>query len=77
MLCSDFFKVVLVGIVVGMPLGYYFSYKWLTQYDYRIEISWGVFGMTAILAMLIALFTVSYQALRAAMRNPVNCLKSE
>ncbi len=77
MLCGDFLKVVLVGIVVGTPLGYYFSNKWLTQYDYRIEISWGVFGMTAILAMLIALFTVSYQALRAAMRNPVNSLKAE
>ena len=77
MLSRDFVWLVMLAILVAAPLAYYFSNQWLQQYDYRIEISWWVFVITAFGAVIITIFTVSFQAVKAAMMNPVNSLKSE
>jgi ABC-type antimicrobial peptide transport system permease subunit len=77
MLSRDFVWLVVLSILVAAPLAYYFSNQWLQQYEYRIEISWWVFTVTAIGALAITLLTVSYQSIKAALMNPVNSLKSE
>lgn len=77
MLSRDFVWLVALSILVAAPLAYYFSNQWLQQYEYRIEISWWVFVVTAIGAMAITLVTVSYQSFKAALMNPVNSLRSE
>ncbi len=51
--------------------------KWLADFVYRIDISWWVFGLTALLSVLIAFLTVSYQSIKAALMNPTNSLKTE
>jgi len=77
MLSRDFVWLVVLSILVAAPLAYYFSNQWLQQYEYRIEISWWVFAVTGIGALIITLLTVSYQSVKAALMNPVNSLRSE
>jgi putative ABC transport system permease protein len=77
MLSNDFIKLVLIAILLGTPLAYYFASQWLQQYDYRVEISWIIFALVDVLAVAITLLTVSFQALKAAHMNPVNSLRSE
>jgi putative ABC transport system permease protein len=77
MLSRDFLKVVVVAILIGSPLAYYFIDKWLQDFAYRINISWWVFVFAGLAAILIAFLTVSFQAVRAAVANPVNSLRSE
>ncbi|HRG78102.1 MAG TPA: ABC transporter permease, partial [Cyclobacteriaceae bacterium] len=76
MLSRDFVWLVVLSILVAAPLAYYFSNQWLQQYEYRIEISWWVFAVTGIGALIITLLTVSYQSVKAALMNPVNSLRS-
>lgn len=77
LLSKDFIKLVVVAIVLAFPVAWYGMYKWLNNYVYRIEIEWWVFVVAAIMAVLIALLTVSFQAIKAAWMNPVKSLKSE
>jgi len=77
MLSGDFVRLVLVAILLGAPLAYYLATQWLEQYDYRVEISWVIFAVTSILVLIITLFTVSYQTLKAALVNPMNSLRTE
>jgi putative ABC transport system permease protein len=77
MLCKDFVKLVFVAIVIATPLAWYFMQGWLKDFPYRINIQWWVFALTGLLAIIIALLTVSYQSIRAAMMNPVKSLRSE
>jgi ABC-type antimicrobial peptide transport system permease subunit len=77
MLSMDFIKLVLVSIVVASPLGWYFMNGWLKDFAYHINIQWWVFALTGLLAILIALLTISYQSIRAALMNPVESLRSE
>jgi len=77
MLSKDFVVLVLISCVVAIPLSYYYLNEWLKQYEYHTEISWWVFGSTVIGALLITLMTVSFQAIKAAMMNPVKSLRSE
>ncbi|AMM50977.1 hypothetical protein TH61_06980 [Rufibacter sp. DG15C] len=74
---KDFTKLVLVAFVIAAPLSYYFMEKWLQDFTYRIDISYWVFLAAGALTLLIALATVSVQALRAALANPVRALKTE
>jgi len=71
--------VVLVGIalLIAMPSGYFFMAGWLLKYNYHAGLSWWIFAATAVGAMAITLFTVSFQALKAAIANPVSSLRSE
>jgi putative ABC transport system permease protein len=77
MLCKDFIKLVLIAFVIAVPLGWYFMNNWLKDFAYKINIHWWVFALTGLLAIIIALLTVSYQSIRAALMNPVKSLRSE
>ncbi|TAF93799.1 MAG: ABC transporter permease [Cytophagia bacterium] len=77
LLSADFIKLILIALVVASPLAYFLMSKYLENYVYRVEIQWTVFAFAAILAVLIALLTVSYQAIKAALANPVESLKTE
>ncbi|MFD2519355.1 FtsX-like permease family protein [Emticicia soli] len=77
LLSLDFLKLVAVAIVVAVPIAYYFMAEWLQGFAYRVSIEWWVFAATGIALILIALLTISFQAIKAALVNPVKSLKSE
>lgn len=77
MLAKDFLLLVVMAIIVATPIAWYAMHTWLQNYAYRITIGWWVFALSGILAILIALFTVSFQSIRAALANPVSSLRSE
>ena len=77
LLSKDFLKLVLVAILLSSPLAYYIMNRWLQDFAYRIEIQWWVFVISAIGAILIALFTISFQAIKTALMNPIKSLRSE
>jgi putative ABC transport system permease protein len=77
LLTKDFIVLVVISIVVASPVGYYFMNKWLQGFQYRIDLSWYLFALAGIAAIIIAVFTISYQSIRAALANPVKSLKSE
>jgi hypothetical protein len=68
---------VTVSLLIAMPVAYYFMDQWLMHYQYRIGISGWIFVASGISAMVISLVTVSFQAIRAAVANPVRSLRSE
>jgi putative ABC transport system permease protein len=77
MLSKDFVLLVFISCVVAIPIAWYFLHQWLQQYEYRTTISWWVFAMTSIGVLMLTLATVTYQAIKAAIINPVKSLKSE
>jgi putative ABC transport system permease protein len=77
MLVKDFTKWVLLANLFAWPIAYYFMNKWLQNFAYRIDISWWVFVLAGGIALFIALFTVSFQAVKAATANPVEALRYE
>lgn len=77
MLSAEFIKLVLVATFIAFPIAWYFLKGWLEKYAYRIEIEWWYFALAAIVAVFIALLTVSSQAIRAALMNPVKSLKTD
>jgi len=77
LLAKDFVKLVLVALVVGFPVAWWAMNKWLDNYAYRTHMSWWMFALAGIVAMLISLLTISYQSVKAAMTNPVKSLRSE
>lgn len=77
MLSGDFARLVMVAILLGLPLAYYAADQWLQQYEYRVEVTWIVFGVTGVVALAVALLSVSYQALKAAVINPVESLRAD
>ncbi|HEX6226965.1 MAG TPA: ABC transporter permease [Chryseolinea sp.] len=77
MLCKDFVLLVLISCIIAIPLSYYYLNEWLSQYEYRTVMSWWIFPLTVALALSITLLTVSLQAVRAALINPVKSLRSE
>ncbi|MHA4742381.1 FtsX-like permease family protein [Dyadobacter sp. MSC1_007] len=76
-LSREFVKLVLIAILLATPLAWFFMQKWLDNYPYRIEISPLVFIAVGLIAVLVAVATVSFQSIKAALMNPVNSLKSE
>ena len=77
LLSQDFVKLVLVANLIAWPVAYYAMSKWLENFAYRIDIGWWVFALAGGLALVIALLTVSTQAVRAALANPVESLRYE
>ena len=77
LLSKDFLKLVSIAVVVGSPMAYFLMEKWLQDFAFRIQISGWVFVFSAILLVLIALLTVSYQAIKAAVVNPMKSLRTE
>ena len=77
LLAKDFIKLVLVAIVIATPLTWYMMNKWLQDFAYKTTISWMVFLLAGLIAIAIALITVSFQAIKAAIANPVKSLRTE
>ncbi|MGF1671133.1 MAG: ABC transporter permease [Balneolaceae bacterium] len=77
LLNKDFLKLVLLGFLIAVPVAWYAMNQWLADFAYRIEIGAGIFLLSGAAAVLIALFTVSWQSIRAATLNPVESLRSE
>ncbi|MFI5186638.1 MAG: ABC transporter permease [Chitinophagales bacterium] len=76
-LSKDFMKLVLLAFMIASPVAYYFMHQWLGGFAYRISISWLVFAVAGIAALLIALVTVCFHAIKAAIANPVKSLRTE
>lgn len=77
LLSKDFLKPVLIAIGIASPIAYWAMTRWLQEFAYKIDIEWRVFALAGVLAMGIALFTVSFQSIKAALMNPVKSLKME
>jgi putative ABC transport system permease protein len=77
LLSKDMLKPVLLATVIAMPVGYYCMNKWLQNFAYRTTLHWWIFVLAAVLTFLIALFTISFKSLKAALANPVKSLRNE
>jgi putative ABC transport system permease protein len=77
LLSKDFLKLVAISIIIASPVAWWIMNKWLLDFAYRKNISWTVFVITTVVALFIALITISFQAIRAAMSNPVKSLRTE
>jgi len=77
LLSKDFLKLVLLGYALALPLTWYVMNQWLENFAYRTDISVSIYGVAGVIAMAIALITVSWQSLKAAMANPVKSLRNE
>jgi len=76
-LSKDFLKLVIIALLIAMPLALIAANKWLQNYPYRITLSWWLFTIAGLLVIFIALATISFQAIKAAIVNPVKSLKME
>jgi putative ABC transport system permease protein len=77
LLSKDFLKLVAVAVIIASPVAWFVMNKWLQDFAYRIDISWPVFVVTTITALCIALLTIGFQAVKAALSNPVKSLRTE
>lgn len=74
---KEFVQLTLIAIVIASPVAWYAMHQWLQNFQYKIDIEWWVFGLAGLLAVVIALLTVSFQSVKAALMNPVRSLRSE
>jgi putative ABC transport system permease protein len=77
LLSKDFLRLVLLAIVLASPIAWYVMHKWLQEFAYKIDIAWWVFALTGLLAMGIALLTVSFESIKAALMNPIKSLRMD
>jgi putative ABC transport system permease protein len=77
LMSKEFVALVIISLVIASPISYYFMNKWVMNYKYHTDISWWIFALTAVGAVIITLLTVSYQSIKAATANPVKSLRSE
>ncbi|HEY8927963.1 MAG TPA: ABC transporter permease [Mucilaginibacter sp.] len=77
LLSRDFIKLVIIAIVIAVPVAWYILHNWLQDFAYRTVISWWIFGLAGAAAIIVALATISFQAIKAAATNPVKSLRSE
>jgi putative ABC transport system permease protein len=77
LLSTDFIKLVLLAFLIATPISWWVMNKWLDGFAFKIQISWWMFAIAGFATIIIALFTVSSQAIRAAVMNPVKSLRSE
>ncbi len=77
LLSKDFVMLVFISLLIAMPVAYYFMHNWLQNYQYRTNLAWWIFAAAGMGALLITLVTVSYQAIKAAVANPVDSLRTE
>ena len=77
LLSTDFLKLVGVAIVIATPIAWWAMNKWLQNFAYKVDVSWWMFAVAGLVAIFIALFTVSFQAIKAAIANPVKSLRTE
>jgi len=77
MLSKYFMKLVIVAMLIAFPVAWYFMHRWLEDFAYKVNISWWIFFAAGLVALLIALITISFQAIKAALANPVKSLRTE
>ena len=77
LLSKDFLKLVLIAFVIASPIAWFVMHKWLEDFAYRIDISAWVFVTAIVLAVVITIVTISFQAIKAALANPINSLRTE
>ncbi len=77
LLSNDFIKLVLIAIIIATPVSWYAMNKWLDGFAYKMEIHAWMFVLAGVIALSIAVFTISYQSIKSALMNPVNSLRSE
>lgn len=77
LLSKDFVQLVAIAFIIASPIAYYVMDRWLQDFVYRVSVGWGVFAITGLLAVSIAILTVSFQAVKAAVANPVDSLRNE
>ncbi|MCB0427925.1 MAG: ABC transporter permease, partial [Mangrovimonas sp.] len=77
LLSKDFVKLVGVAFLIAVPLSWYAMHSWLEDFAYRTSLSWWIFIVAGLLAMIIAVATISFQAIKAALTNPVKSLRTE
>ena len=77
MLSKEFLTLVLIASVIAFPVAWWAMHRWLNDFAYRVNIGWSVFVVAGIIAMLIALLTISFQSIKAAIANPVKSLRTE
>lgn len=77
LLAADFVRLVLIAIIIAVPVAWYIMNKWLQDFAYKISISWTVFVIAGLIAIVIAVFTISFQSIKSALTNPVKSLRSE
>jgi putative ABC transport system permease protein len=77
MLSKDFLKLVIIAVVIATPIAWWAMSKWLEDFAYRVNISWWIFAVAGALALIIAMLTVSLQAIKAAIANPIKSLRTE
>lgn len=77
LLSGDFLKLVILALVIATPVAWYAMNKWLEDFAYRIHVTWWMFALAGLAAILIALITISFQSIKAALMNPVRSLRSE
>jgi len=77
LLSKDFLKLVIVAVIIASPLAWFVMNNWLQSFAYRTSINWTVFVITTLVALFIELITISLQAIKAAVANPVDSLRSE
>lgn len=73
----DFLKLVLVAIIIASPIAWWLMHVWLNDFAYRIKIEWWMFALAGFVSLVIALITVSFQAVKTAMSNPIKSLRTE
>jgi putative ABC transport system permease protein len=77
MLSSDFIKLVALSAVISFPLSWWAMHSWLQDFAFRTTLNWWVFALAGLTGLIIALATISFQAIRAAIANPVKSLRNE
>ncbi len=77
MMSKDFIKLVCIAILIASPIAWYYMNKWVAGFENQVDIGWGVFATAGLFALFIAFITISYQAIKAAMTNPVKNLRTE
>jgi len=77
LLSKDFLVLVIVAFFIATPISWWAMNQWLQAFAYKITLTWWMFGLSGLIVVFIALFTVSFQAIKAAVANPVKSLKAE
>lgn len=77
LLAKDFLQLVVVAVLIAIPFAWFFMNRWLMDFEYRVNIEWWVFVLAGLAAVLVAFLTVGFQSMKAALANPIECLRSE
>jgi putative ABC transport system permease protein len=77
LISKEFIILISIAFIIAVPVAYYFINKWLQDFAYRISIGWWMFALAGALVITIALFTMSFKAIKAAISNPVKSLRTE